>query len=242
MVFYPGTVQSSGVHPPPALNWGYTAASLTGHVLWLQGPASAKVRAPPGGIHRQWLPGDSKVLLHCLNLEATLKRHSSSRAPQGRQGILAATSLQSSFSLPNPAFLTSLQVHLQEQSLGNHKQMCAKQTNALRGRHRYCGSIVRRWWNWPASFDISHCCDYGWSVTPEPVPSLVTRAKMNVWTLKVEKQSLDPGRFVNISPVKPWLRQSPADNPYWYFFFLDFFGDQIKGTDHIPYQFPFFLA
>lgn len=35
----------------------------------------------------------------CLNLEATLKSHSSSRAPQGWQGVLAATSLQSSFSL-----------------------------------------------------------------------------------------------------------------------------------------------
>ena len=145
-------------------------------------------------------------------------------------------------SVPNPAFLTSLQMHLQEQSLGNHKHMHSKQTNALRGRHRYRGSVVRRLWNWPASFDISHCCDCGWPVTPEPDPSLGTQEKLNFWTLKFEKQSLYPGRFVNISPVKPWLRQSPADNSYWYLVFLDFFGNQIKGTDHIPDQFPFFLA
>lgn len=61
-------------------------------------------------------------------LRATLKGHSSSRAPHRITGGLSInyTAVQL-LPLPNPAFFTSLQMQLQQQSLRSHKHFACKE-------------------------------------------------------------------------------------------------------------------
>lgn len=122
-------------------------------------------RAQPGamGLSQGSRPSQQGVHTQRPSNPRTRRFQGPARLPRFRvsQRVLLTAELSMGSQEICQTLLVPSQLHLQEQSLGNHEHLYAEERNALIRRHRYFGSFVRRLLTQHSSFYRSHFHKYG---------------------------------------------------------------------------------